>query len=127
MLILPCSYRRNLQYLRKRIEIVEAERVTLKRQWEEFKTQHEAAEGMLSNNEEGMQMAKERRVCLQSQISHQLGELRKLQGERYRLLSGVRPVNAKRFHDELTSCLLEKMAILEKIVVGGLESGGRAP
>jgi hypothetical protein len=123
-----CSrkFARQLQYLRKRIQIVEGERVVLKRQWEEFKTQHEVVENMLVNNEEGQTMAKERRTCLQSQISHQLGELRKLQGERYRLLSGIRPINAKHFHEQVTACLMNKMALLEELAMNGMRESGPA-
>ena len=125
---LMCSrkFARQLQYLRKRIQIVEGERVVLKRQWEEFKTQHEVVENMLVNNEEGQTMAKERRTCLQSQISHQLGELRKLQGERYRLLSGIRPINAKHFHEQVTACLMNKMALLEELAMNGMRESGPA-
>lgn len=123
---LMCSraYARQLQYLKKRIEIVNNERQILKQQWQEFKAQHEAVENMLADNEEGQTMAKERRACLQSQISHQVGELRKLQGERYRLLCSVRPVNAKQFHDEVTSCLMSKMDLMEELALKGLPRAG---
>lgn len=117
------KYGRKIQYLRKRIEMVEAERKTLKDQWNEFKSKHEVVENMLSNNEEGQAMVRERRACFQNQISHKLGELRRLQGEMYRLLSGVRPIDAGRFHEEMVACLLTKMALLEELVLG--PGGGR--
>lgn len=113
------KYGRKLQYLRKRIELVEAERKTLKEQWNAFKSQQEPVENMLTNNEEGQSLVRERRVCFQHQISHKLGELRKLQGDMYRLLSGIKPIDAVRFHEEMTACLLAKMALLEEIVLGG--------
>jgi hypothetical protein len=54
-----CKYALRLQYLKKRIKMVDGERNALKRQWEEYKMLHEAAEAMLSNNEEGPSMARE--------------------------------------------------------------------
>lgn len=118
------KYGRKLQYLRKRIELVEAERKTLKEQWTSFKIQQESVENMLANNEEGQTLVRERRACFQHQISHKLGELRKLQGDLYRLLSGVKPIDAARFHEEITSCLLTKMSLLEELVLG--TGGSRA-
>lgn len=117
------KYGKKIQYLRRRIEMVETERKNLKDQWQEFKSKHEAVENMLANNDEGQAMVRERRACFQNQISHKLGELRKLQGEMYRLLSGVRPIDASRFHEEMTTCLLTKMALLEELVLG--PGGGR--
>jgi hypothetical protein len=121
------KYGRKIQYLRKRMEIVEIERKTLKDQWQEFKSKHEMVENMLSNNEEGQLMVRERRACLQTQISHKHGELRKLQGEMYRLLSGVKPVDASRFHEEVVTCLLTKTALLEELIFGpgGARGGGK--
>lgn len=121
------KYGRKLQYLRKRIEMVEAERRALKDQWQEFKSQQETVENMLANNEEGQTMVRERRACFQHQIAHKLGELRKLWGELYRLLSGVRPIDAARFHDEMATCLLTKMALLEEIIMGTGASKSQNP
>lgn len=117
-LMCATKYRRKFQYLKKRLEIVEAERKKLKEQWTDFRQKHEMVESMLANNEKGQQMVKEKRAQLQSQISHQLGEHRKLQGELYRFLSGVRPIDASSFHDEVVSCMLSKTKILEELVLG---------
>ena len=46
-------YGMKLRVLRRKLDIVEGERATLKRQWDEFKGSHEDVENMLTNNESG--------------------------------------------------------------------------
>ena len=142
-------YGMKLRVLRRKLDIVEGERATLKRQWDEFKGSHEDVENMLTNNESGrvrpvfdspcpwlvlglslacpwlvlgltrwQAAVQERKSFLRTQILHKHGESRKLLGERYKLLSLVRPVDLESYHRELNALLIEKADLLEVLIMG---------
>ena len=118
-LICDQKFKTRFNFLTRRMEFVEEERKNLKQQWTDLKTAQLPAEKMLANNQEGEDMARQRKNFLSSQIMHKLGELRGLQDEMYKHLTGnVRRVNAKEFHERVTELLLEKMDILGQLAVG---------
>lgn len=113
------KFKTQLDYLMRRISFVEDERKNLKVKWADFQRVHVAAEGMLADNDEGQEKAKQQKAFLGTQIAHKLGELRGLEHELYlHLTADVRLVNTKKFHDRLTELLHEKMDIIAERITG---------
>ena len=113
------KFNTHFDFLVKRIAFVEEERRNLKQQWADLKKKQLPVENMLSDNAEGQERAKQRKLFLGSQIAHKLGELRGLEHEMLvHLNSPVRRVNAKKFHERVTELLHEKMDVLGELLMG---------
>jgi hypothetical protein len=61
-----------------------------------------------------------RKKSLQNGMLHSFKELRCLMGERLSLLEEYSPVDTAAFHDRVSSLLLEKIRLLERLKLGDM-------
>jgi hypothetical protein len=69
----------------------------------------------------------ELRKSLQNRMLHCFKELRDLMGERLALLEEYSPVDTASFHDRVSSLLVEKIKLLERLKLGDMSRVPAAP
>jgi hypothetical protein len=122
--------------LRRRVSEVETERRRLKREWDMLKAEQQAAAfqedpvmRLVSWHKSQsyyyyaltacttQESITERKATVRNDMTHCFKELRVLMGERLVLLESE-PVDAIVWHDTVSSLLVEKIAVLEKLKLG---------
>jgi hypothetical protein len=114
-----CSqeYGETAAILRRRVAEIEAERRDLRRTWDALK-EEQSALGFLADSAGRQADLESRKTSVKNRINHLFKELRDLMGERFVLLTRYEPINATAFHDRVSSLLVEKIALLERLKLG---------
>jgi hypothetical protein len=114
-----CSqeYGETAAMLRQRVAETEAERRNLRRTWELLK-EEQAALGFMADMAARQADLEARKTSVKNRINHLFKELRDLMGERLVLLTRYEPIDATVFHDRVSSLLVEKISLLERLKLG---------